>query len=272
MKGRARRAGGERGATRCSSGGAAAEAQRSLCAGWSSRTIDEETSKRENENKAERALGVFQRHAFDQVVFVFGPAAAWPRSVACRLLSAVARTQRTVRRPTARGPRDSRLAPVDPDRGGKLRTALCWLMCSFLCPLAGWEQKNALWSMAPAWYGSVRSVLCQFYVSSMSVLCQFYVSSMSVLCQFYVSSMSVLCQFYVSSMFVVMPHASPPSARHARALAAPCAVRARVLLIWRSVLPQSTRHGYCLRPLRWPAILSTMGLTLHPPPRAPTNG
>ena len=56
-KGRARRAGGERGAARRSSGGAAAEAQRSLCGGRSSsRTIDEETSKRENENEAERAI------------------------------------------------------------------------------------------------------------------------------------------------------------------------------------------------------------------------
>ena len=44
-------------AARRSSGGVAAEAQRSLCAGRSSsRTIDEETSKRENENEAERAI------------------------------------------------------------------------------------------------------------------------------------------------------------------------------------------------------------------------
>ena len=35
-------------------------------------------------------------------------------------------------------------------------------------------------------YGSVRSVLCQFYASSMSVLRQFYGSVRSVLCQFYV--------------------------------------------------------------------------------------
>ena len=57
-KGRARRAGGERCAVRRSSGGAAAEAQWSLCAGRSSsRTIDEETSQRENENdEAERAI------------------------------------------------------------------------------------------------------------------------------------------------------------------------------------------------------------------------
>ena len=56
-KGRARRAGGERGAARRSSGGAAAEAQRSLCGGRSSsRTIDEEMSKRENENEAEKAI------------------------------------------------------------------------------------------------------------------------------------------------------------------------------------------------------------------------
>ena len=53
-----RRTGGERGAARRSSGGAAAEAQRSICAGRSSRTIDEETSKRENENEAERAITV----------------------------------------------------------------------------------------------------------------------------------------------------------------------------------------------------------------------
>ena len=56
--GRARRAGGERCAARRSSGGAAAEAKWSLCAGRSSsRTIDEETSQRENENdEAERAI------------------------------------------------------------------------------------------------------------------------------------------------------------------------------------------------------------------------
>ena len=33
-----------------------------------------------------------------------------------------------VGRPTARGPRGSHLAPADPDRGEKLRAALCWLM------------------------------------------------------------------------------------------------------------------------------------------------
>ena len=48
--------------------------------------------------------------------------------------------------------------------------------------------------------GSVRSVLCQFYVSSMAALWQRRISSMAALGQFYVSSMSV-----------VMPRASPPS-------------------------------------------------------------
>ena len=70
------------------------------------------------------SLGVFQRHAFDQVVFVFGRRRPG-RSPACRLLSAVARTQRTVGRPTARGPRGSHLAPADPDRAEN-----CMLPCA----------------------------------------------------------------------------------------------------------------------------------------------
>ena len=71
------------------------------------------------------SLGVFQRHALYQVVFVFGRRRPG-RSAACRLLSAVARTQRTVGRPTARGPRGSNLSPADPDRGEK--TACCLVL------------------------------------------------------------------------------------------------------------------------------------------------
>ena len=69
------------------------------------------------------SLGVFQRHAFDQVVLVFGRRRPG-RSTACRLLSAVARMQRSVGRSTARGPCGSHLAPADPDRGEKMRAAL----------------------------------------------------------------------------------------------------------------------------------------------------
>ena len=110
------------------------------------------------------------------------------RSAACRLLSAVARTQWAAGRPTACGPRGSHLTPADPDRSGKLRAALCWLMFFLFFAHSG-SEKNALRPMAPAWYGSVMAALGQFYVSSMSALGQSYVSSMSV----------------------VMPHPSPPS-------------------------------------------------------------
>ena len=108
------------------------------------------------------------------------PASALARgrsSAACRLLSAVARTQRAVGRPAARGPRGSHLAPADPDLGEKLRAALlCWLMLFFSLPTLGakktpcgpWRRRGmaALWKR----YGSARSVLRQFYVSFMSVL------------------------------------------------------------------------------------------------------
>jgi hypothetical protein len=63
------------------------------------------------------------------------PAAVWPLgglpSAVCGCSNA---TDGTVGRPTARGPRGSHLAPAEPDRGGKLRAALCWLMCFISLP------------------------------------------------------------------------------------------------------------------------------------------
>ena len=55
-----------------------------------------------------------------------------------------------------------------------------WPSSHFTC--GGVHSAGVVWQH----YGSVRSVLCQFYASSMAALDQFYGSVRSVLCQFYV--------------------------------------------------------------------------------------
>jgi hypothetical protein len=72
------------------------------------------------------SLGVFQRHALYQVVFGRRRPG---RSAACRLLSAVARTQRTVGRPTARA---SRLAPCTRRSRSGRKTACCLVLADVI--------------------------------------------------------------------------------------------------------------------------------------------
>ena len=61
--------------------------------------------------------------------------------------------------------------PTAPIGANNLACCLVLAGVFFLCPLWGsWSEKNALWSMAPAWYGSVMATLGKFYVGSMSVL------------------------------------------------------------------------------------------------------
>ena len=74
------------------------------------------------------SLGVFQRHALYQVVFVFGRRRPGC-SAACRLLSAVGRTQRTVGRPTARA---SRLAPCTRRSRSGRKTACCLVLADVI--------------------------------------------------------------------------------------------------------------------------------------------
>ena len=123
------------------------------------------------------------------------PAAVWPLG---GLLSAVCGCSNATDGGTADRARASRLAPCTRRSRSGRKTACCLVLADVLFSFAhSGSEKNALWSMAPAWYGSVLAALGQFYASSMSALGQLYVSSMSVVCQFYGSVRSVLCQFYV---------------------------------------------------------------------------
>ena len=87
------------------------------------------------------------------------PAAAWPLG---GLPSAVCGCSNATDGGTADRARASRLAPCTRRSRSGRKTACCLVLADVIFFFAhSGSEKNALWSMAPAWYGSVMAALWQ---------------------------------------------------------------------------------------------------------------